>query len=36
VVGFVLPLTLTTGVAWRVAPDDGGGAVAFGRIGRAF
>jgi hypothetical protein len=37
VVGFVLPVTFTSGVAWREGPDGGAhGAVAFGRIGRAF
>ncbi|HXW04901.1 MAG TPA: hypothetical protein VD833_06705 [Vicinamibacterales bacterium] len=36
VVGFVLPLTLTTGVAWRETTAGDRGLAAFGRIGRAF
>jgi len=36
VVGHVLPLTFTAGVAFRDAPGEGRGAVLFGRIGRAF
>jgi hypothetical protein len=37
VVGYAVPLTLSTGVAWRVrGPRDERGAVVFGRLGRAF
>jgi hypothetical protein len=36
VVGFVLPVTLTTGVAWRESPAGERGVAVFGRIGRAF
>jgi hypothetical protein len=35
VLGYGLPLTLTTGAAWRTLPDRAG-AVVFGRVGRAF
>jgi hypothetical protein len=36
VVGYVLPLTFTSGVAWRENIDATRGFAAFGRIGRAF
>jgi outer membrane protein assembly factor BamA len=37
VIGYALPLTFSTGVAWRDTPlSSGRGVVAFGRIGRAF
>jgi dipeptidyl aminopeptidase/acylaminoacyl peptidase len=36
VVGFVLPVTFTTGAAWRESPEGTRSVVAFGRIGRAF
>jgi hypothetical protein len=36
VVGYVLPLTFTSGAAWREVPGRERGFVIFGRIGRAF
>ena len=38
ILGFALPVTFTTGAAWRHgrSPEERGGVVAFGRIGRAF
>jgi hypothetical protein len=36
VVGFVLPLTFTGGVAWREVPGVDRGVAVFGRVGRAF
>jgi hypothetical protein len=36
VVGFVLPLTFTGGIAWRDVPGADRGVALFGRVGRAF
>jgi hypothetical protein len=36
VIGYVLPLTFTSGAAWRDVPGGERGVVVFGRVGRAF
>jgi hypothetical protein len=36
VIGYVLPLTFTSGAAWRDVPGGERGVVFFGRVGRAF